>query len=158
MPLTRLAASVGGEQVGDLALERDRERVLVDRRLERAVGRRPVVEPGPVAERGRARPGDPDGLGGDAVGLGGGQDVRRGEAPRAVDEDADAEALALAGGDALDPAGLDRDALLEPSDDPDIGVRRALGGGRVEGAIGQVAHARRSLAEGLGTRHLGHSP
>ena len=102
------------------------------------MGRRPVVEAGPVAQRRGAGAGDADGLGGDAVGLGGGQDVRRGEAPRAVDEDADAEPFALAGGDALDPAGLDRDALLEAPDDADVGVRRALGGGRVEGAIGQV--------------------
>ncbi len=121
-----------------MRLERDREGVLLDRRLERAVGRRAVVETGPVAERGRARPGDPDRLVGDAVGLGGGQDVRRGKAPRAVDEDADPETLALRRGDTLDPAGLDGDALLEPADDPDIGVRRALGGGRVEGAICQV--------------------
>ena len=108
MPLTRLAARSAASRSPILRLERDRERILLDRRLVRAVGRRAVVEPGPVAEGGRAGPGDPDGLVGDAIGLGGGQDVRRGEAPRAVDEDADAEALALARGDALDPAGLDR--------------------------------------------------
>ena len=129
---------VGGEQVTDLGLERDRERVLLERRLVAAAGRRPIVEAGLDAQRRGARPGDADRLRGDPVRLGGGQDVRRREAPRAVDQDADAEPLALAGRHALDPAGLDRDALLEPPDGPDIGVGGALGGGRVEGAIGQV--------------------
>jgi hypothetical protein len=64
--------------------------------------------------------------------------VGRGEAPRTVDQDPNAEALALAGRDALDPTALDRDALLEPADDARIGVCRALGGCRVQGAIGQV--------------------
>ena len=45
--------------------------------------------------------------------------------PRPVDEDADAESLALAGGHALDAAGPDRDALVEPADDPDIRIARA---------------------------------
>ena len=66
---------VGGEQVGDLALERDRERVLLDRRLVRAVGRRSIVEDGRLAEGRRGRPGDADGVGGDAVGLVRGQDA-----------------------------------------------------------------------------------
>ena len=129
---------VRGEQVGDLGLERDRERVLLERRLVAAAGRRPIVEAGLVAQRGGARPGDPDGFGGDAVGLRGRQDVRRGEAPRAIDEDADAEALALTGRHALDPAGLDRDALLETTDAPDVGIARAARRGSVERAIGQV--------------------
>ena len=132
---------VGGEEVGDLALERDGERVLLDRRLVAARGGRPVVEDDGFAQRGRRCAGDPDGLAGDAVRLGGRQDVAGGEAPRAVDEHADPEAFALAGGDAFDPAGLDRDALLEAPDDPDVRVARAEGGGRVEGAVGQVSHA-----------------
>ena len=44
MPLDVVHRAVRGEQVGDLALERDRERVLCDRRLVAAVGRRAVVE------------------------------------------------------------------------------------------------------------------
>jgi len=81
-------------------------------------------------------------LGSDAIRLGHRQDVRRREAPSAVDEDADTEPLALAGGDALDPPALDRDALLDPADDPGIGVARAAGGSRIEGSLGQVLHGR----------------
>ena len=155
MPLTLRGGLVGGEQVGDLALERDRERVLLDRRLVRAVGRRPVVEHRRLAQRGAARPGDAHGLGGDAVGLGRRQDVAAGEAPRAVDEDADPEALALAGGDALDPTGLDGDRFVEPADDPRVRIPGAQERGGVEGALGQVSHAAASLAEGSGRRKSG---
>ena len=70
----------------------------------RAVCRRAVVEGDAVAEGGRGRPGDPHGEGGDAVGLVEVQAVRGREAPRPVDEDADAEALRFARGDALDAA------------------------------------------------------
>ena len=136
------------EEVADLAIERDLERVLLDRRLEAALGRWPVRQHDRLAHGGRRRPGDPHGLAGDAVGLGGGQDVARGEAPGTVDEDADPEAFALARRDAFDPSRLDRDALVEPPDDADVRVARAEGRGRVEGAFGQVSHARRSLAEG----------
>ena len=101
-----------------------------------------------VAQRGRAGAGDPDRFGGDPIRFRRGQDVRCGEAPGAVDEDANAESLALARGDALDPAALDRDALLEPPDDADVGVSGAPRGCRIESAKRQVSHARRSLAEG----------
>ena len=103
---------VRGEQVGDLGLERDSERVLLERRLVAAMGRWPIVEAGLVAERRRARPGDPNGFGGDPVGLRRRQHVRGGEAPCPVDQDWDAEPLALSGRHALDASGLDRDALL----------------------------------------------
>ena len=86
------------------------------------VGRRPIVEARPVAQGGRAGPGDPDGFGGDAVGLGGGQDVRRRRSPTRRRRGRGRRTLALARGDAFDPAGLDRDALLEPPNDPDVGV------------------------------------
>ena len=142
MPFDRVHRPVGGQQVRDLAVERDGERVLRDRRLEAAVRRRAVVEHDGVADRGRAGPRDPHGLGGDAVRLGGGQVVAGGEAPGPVDDHADAEALALAAGDALDAAGLDGDRLLEPPDHAHVGVRRAQGGGRVEGTAGQIAHWR----------------
>ena len=148
MPLILAAASSAASRSAILRLERDREGVLDDRRLERPVSRRSIVEDRRPAQRRGAGAGDPDGFGGHAVRLGGGQDVRRGEAPRAVDEDADTEALALTRSDALDPAGLDRDALLEPSDDADVGVSRTQRRGGVEGPIGHVAHAPRSLAEG----------
>ena len=144
---------VGREQVADLALERDRERVFGDRRFVAAAGRRTVGEDGRVAQRGGARAGDAHGLAGHAVHLGGGQDVAAGEPPGAVDEDADAEPLALARGDALDAAGADGNALIEPADDPDIGVAGAQRRGGVEGAVGQVSHAPRSLAEGSATAY-----
>ena len=122
------------------------------------MGRRPIVEARPVAQGGRAGPGDADGLGGDAVGLGGGQDVGRGEAPGAVDQDADAEALALAGGDAFDPAALDRDALLEPADERGIGVCRALGGAVSRARSVRSGMRGASLAEGTRSVALGCSP
>ncbi len=140
--LDRRGQLVGGQQVADLRLERDRERVLHDRRRVRPVGGRPVVELDPMAQRGGRRLGDPDGLGGDPVDLGGLEPVAAGEAPRAVDQDPDPEALALARGDALDPARLDRDRLVDLLDDPDVGVRRALDGCRRQGAVGQVSHRR----------------
>ena len=124
---------VGGQQVRDLRFERDRERVLDDRGLERAVGGRPVVEHDRAAEGGGRGPGDADGLRGDPVDLGRLDAPRAGEAPRAVDEDPDAEALALARGDALDPAGLDRDRLGEAMDDADVGVGGAAARGGVQG-------------------------
>ena len=73
---------VGGEEVGDLGLERDLERILGDRRLERALGRRAIVEDdGPAKGRGGG-PGDADGLGGDPVDLGG-VDAREAAKPHA---------------------------------------------------------------------------
>ena len=136
----RVHRRVGGEEVGDLRLERDRERVLDERGLEAAAGGRPVVEGDAVAQGGGAGPGDPDGLGGDPVGLGGGQPVRRGEPPRAVDEDADAEALGLVAEHAGQAAGLDVDRLLAAADDADVGVRGAAGRGGVERPVGDLAH------------------
>ena len=146
--LDRGCRLVRGQQVGDLGLERDLERILGQRRLVVPVRRRAIIEDGRASERGGARPGDPDGLAGDTVGLGDGQDVRRGEAPGAIDQDAHAEALALSGGDPLDPSGLDRDAFVTPPDDADVRVARAQHRGRIKGAIGEFLHARRSLAEG----------
>jgi hypothetical protein len=64
---------IGREEIADLRLERDRERVLLDRRLVAPRGRRPIVEQGGIAQRGRRRAGDAHGLGGDPVGVGGRQ-------------------------------------------------------------------------------------
>ena len=80
------------------------------------------------------------------------QDVAAREAPRAVDEDADAEALALPGGDALDATGLDRDRFVEPADDADVRIPGAQGRGRIEGALGQVSHAAAQSSRGFGQR------
>ena len=146
-PSTVRAASSAARSQADLLLERDGERVLLDRRLVGAVGGRPVVEPDAVAERGRAGPRDPDRIGRDPIGLAGRQAARAREAPRAVDEDADPEALALAGGDALDPPALHGDRFVAAVDDPHVGIRRAKLDGRIEGAVGEVAHRGGTVAE-----------
>ena len=148
MPLTLAAASSAASRSRDLALERDRERVLLDRRLERARGGRPTVEDHRVAQGGGAGSGDAHGLARDPVRLGHRQDVAAGEAPRAIDQDADAEPFALPGGDAFDPTGLDGDRFVEPADDAYVRIPRAQGRGRIEGALGQVSHAAANLAEG----------
>ena len=140
---------VGGEQVGDLALERDRERVLLDRasrtcpwpggRPSRTIGSRRAValaramRTASPATRSASRHR---------------QDVAAGESPRAIDQDADAEPFALPGGDAFDPTGLDGDRFVEPADDAYVRIPRAQGRGRIEGALGQVSHAAANLAEG----------
>ncbi len=138
-PVHRL---VGGQEVADLRLERHGERVLDDRRLEGAVGRRAIVEDDRPAEGGRRGAGDADRLGGDPVYLARIEPMGRGEAPGPVDEDADAEPLALAGGDAFDPSGFHRDRLVESTDDADVGVTRPAGRGRVDGSAREVAHRR----------------
>ena len=131
---------VGGEQRGDLRLERDGERVLFDGCLVVPFGGRPVVERDGCPERGRRGAGDADGLRRDPVRLFRVDAMRAGEAPCAVDQDADPEALALAGGDAFDAARLDRDRLVAAADDADVGIGGAEGGRRVEGAGGEVTH------------------
>ena len=109
-PVHRL---VGGQEVADLRLEGHREWVLDDRCLEGAVGRRSIVEDDRSAQGGGRGPGDADRLGGDPVDLDRVEPMGRGEAPGPVDEDTDAEPLALAGGDAFDPSGFHRDRLVE---------------------------------------------
>jgi hypothetical protein len=131
---------VGAEKVADLLLERDAEGILRDRSRERAMGRRSIVEHDPVAQRGRGRPGDPDGVGGDAIRLGGGEDRGAGEAPAAIDKDPDSETLALPGRDAFDAATLDGDRLLTTVDGADVGIAGAELKGSVEGSLTQVAH------------------
>ncbi len=139
-PVDLVHRAVGGEQVGDLALERDRERVLLDGRLEAAVGRGTVVELDGVPESRRARLRDPHGIGGGAIRLGGREVMAGGEAPRPVDEHPDAEPLGLARLHTLDAGGLDVDRFLDPPDHAHVGVARAQGGGRVEGTVSQIAH------------------
>ena len=131
---------IGGEQVRDLRIERDRERVLLDGGFERAVGGSPIVEHHGGAQGGGRSPSDPHGFAGDSICLRGRQDVRTRKTPRAIDEDPDAEPFVLAGGDAFDAAGLDRDGLAEASDDARVGVPRTERHGRIEGTVGDVAH------------------
>jgi len=88
---------VRSEQEADLLFQRDVERILFEWRLVGAVGCRPVVEADPISEGGRAGLRDPDGVGRDPIGLAGREDARAREAPGPVDDDPDAEALALAG-------------------------------------------------------------
>jgi hypothetical protein len=91
--LHALREFVRAQEVGDLRLERDLERVLLDRRLEAAVGRGTIVELDGPPDSGDARPSDPDGRAGDAVDLVGLDTVAAGEAPGAVHEDPYAEAV-----------------------------------------------------------------
>ena len=140
IPFTPRGRLVGGQQVPDLALERDGERVFLDRRLVAAMGRWTWGEVGRLAQRRGARTGDPHGLGGHAIGLIEAQDVAAGEAPGAIDDDADAEPLALVRGDALDATGLDRDRFIEAANDPRVGVSGAEGRGGIECALGEVSH------------------
>ena len=132
--------AVGGEEVRDLAFQGDLERVLSHWGFEAADGRRAAVQEDGIPEGGGARLRDADGLGGHAVRLCRGEVVAGGESPGTVHEDADAEALALAGLDALHAGGLDVDRFLEPPDHAHIGVRRAQGRGRVEGTARQISH------------------
>ena len=131
---------VGGEQVRDLRVQRDREGVLLDGGFERAVSRRPIVEHHRGAQGGGRSPCDPDGFAGDPVSLRGRQDVRARKPPCAIDQDPDAEPLVLAGGDAFDAAGLDRNGLAEPPNDARVGVPRTERHGRVEGTVGDIPH------------------
>ena len=140
-PFDAPGGSSACDEVADLGLERELERVLGDRRL--------------VASRWRAvdRPARPARLSAvaDALAIRTAsaptrsasvevQRVRGGEAPRAVDQDPDAEALRLAHRDALDPAALDRDRLVPAADDAHVGIARPELRGRVEGAVSQVSH------------------
>ena len=86
------------------------------------MGGRALVEPDAITEGGRACLRDPDGLRRDPIGFDGRHLRGARETPRAVDEDADAEALALPGRDALDATALDGDRFVETPDDPDVGV------------------------------------
>ena len=148
MPLTPAARLVRGEQVGDLRLEGDLERVLLERRLVAPVRRRAVVEHGRVAQGRGARPGDPDRLGGDPVGLGRGQHGASDAKPHAPSTRTRTPKPSLSpeATPSTRPV-LIAIALVAAPDDADVGVRRAPGGGRVEGAVGEVSHAPRSVAE-----------
>ena len=134
---------VGGGQLVDLRLQRDREGVLGDRRFVCPVGGWPVVEVDGAPEGGRGCPRDADRFRSDAVDLGGFQQVRAREAPRAIDEHADAEALGLARRHAFEPARLDGDRLFGAAHDPDVGVGGAALGGRVQRAVSHLTHGSR---------------
>ena len=71
------------------------------------------------------------------------------EAPGAVHEDPDPEALGLAEAEALDLSGLHVGALLPTPDDAHVGVGRAEMRGRVEGATRVVIHGCRQRSKAL---------
>jgi hypothetical protein len=131
---------VRGEEVRDLALERDLERVLLHGGLEPSDGGRPAIQQDGVAQGGGAGLRDAHRLGGDAIRLGRGELVAGREAPGAVHEDAHAEALALAGLHPFHARGLDVDRLLEAPDHAHVRIRGTERGGRVEGTVRQVSH------------------
>ena len=136
--------------MADLLLQRNGERIFLDRRLVGPSRRRAIVQADPLSQRRGRRPRDPDGLGRDPVRFGRAHDARAGEAPAPVDDDADPEAFAFAGGDALDSTALDRDRFLEAMDDPNVGIRCAELHRRIQGALAQVTHreAEGSRADG----------
>ena len=86
------------------------------------------------------RPRDLERLARDPLGLARVEDRARAEAPRAVDEDADAEAGARVRGGRLERAVLDGQLLVLALDDADVGVARATALCGVEGAFDQVVH------------------
>ena len=67
--------------------------------------------------------------------------MRGREPPRAVDEDANAEALGLVAQDAGQPAALDVDRLLAAADHAHVGVGRPANPGGVERPVGDLVHA-----------------
>ena len=134
--------AVGRDEVGDLRLQRDLEWVLADGRLVFPGGGWSTVELDRPAQGGRRCLRDPNGECADPIPLCELEVVARGEAPRAVHEDADAEAVRLAHRDALDAAALDRDRLVPAADHAYVRVRGAELRGGVQGAVGQVSHVR----------------
>ena len=131
---------VGREEVGELGLDRDGERVLRDGGLVPARHRGPRVELDAPSQRGRGGAGDAHRVGGDAVHLVAIGERRGREAPGAVDDDADADPLALRRGRGVDPPRSDGEVLVEAVDVPGIRVRRAPHAGGLEGAFEQVSH------------------
>ena len=117
-------------------------------RLVVAVGRRPIVELDGVAQSGRGCAGDANGEGGDAIGLERVEPAGAGEAPRAVDQHADAEAFGLPERDAFNAAALDRDLLVLAAHDAHVGVAGTLLRGGVEGTAGKVSHEPRQVTRG----------
>jgi hypothetical protein len=133
---------VRAQQQVDLLLDRDVERVHLDRRTPRRVrvrfgGRqldRPQLDP-PVRPRlGRGRPRDPDHLVGRHLPAGR-------EAPRPVDQGADAEAIRFGVRKAGDLPLPRSDRLVPVPADPDVRVLRAGRARRLERAHGEVAGA-----------------
>src|SRR2546430_15727120 len=74
-----------------------------------------------------------------------GQAAVAGEAPGAVDEHADADALALRVGELLDATILRRDELAAPHDCARVGVLGTRPDSRIDRSCAEVAHSFRTL-------------
>ena len=121
-------------------LERDGERVFLYRRgvgADVAHGRADI---GAAAAHEGGGAGDFGGRGGDAVGFLGVEEVGGGEAPAAVDDDADAEAERFFDAEPFDVVVAHGDILSAEVDDAHVGVAGAAAAGGVEGSEGYVAH------------------
>ena len=75
----------------------------------------------------------------DAVRFVRGDDLRRGEAPRAVGDRAHAEPERIRAVGALEPSVLDERVLLVAADEADVGVRGAALTRGIEGALREIA-------------------
>ncbi len=132
--LDRPHGRLGAEQQVDALAEGHRERVDLDRRpvAPPLRGHRGQPDVGLLDEGGG--PGEGHGLGGDAVRLGGAQDLRGGEPPGAVGDRAHAEARRVRPGDRVEVAVPDQEVLGLALDEPRVGVARPADRRRVEGA------------------------
>src|SRR5262249_33957537 len=119
---------------------RDCERVLPGWRLVGARRGRPTIEPDWPAERSGRSLGDADREGANAIGLGEIEVVARREAPRAIDEHADAEAVGLAQRDAFDAPTFHGYRLAAQAADAHVRVGRAELRSGIQRAVGEVPH------------------
>jgi len=128
---------LGREAEVDLLVERDRERVDLGVRFERAGLRLERFEH-PLAAAGRAR----ESAGTNSRVAGGGAAQRAGacESPRAVDENAHADAFGLDVGERFDVAVLRRDGLRAAEHTARIGVRSTCAESCVDRIPTEITH------------------
>ena len=134
----------------DLVPDRDRERVALERRAVLRPVRLDGYERAPVPagrgfrEGGRAQ----RGLAGALLGRA----PVAGEAPGPVDQDADADPLAVEVADLLDLAVFRRDHLRAAQHDACVGVGRTRAEGRIDSRIAELAHGTALVAVDPTTR------
>ena len=129
---------VGGEEQRDLLLERHLERIAADRRHPGAGHRLDGRQLDAVLAHDARGPRHGGRIGCRALRARARHRARGGEAPAAVDERADAEAVRLAVADAGDLALARRDRLAAVAADPRVGVRRARLPRRVQRFVGDL--------------------
>src|SRR3954453_11084398 len=140
-----LHALLGPQALLDLVGERDRERVLLDRRAVRAPDRLDGRERAVVPPRRRLR--ESRGPLGRRAGALGAQPVVAGEAPGAAHENADADPLALDVIEPVDALVPGRDRLAAPLVDARVGIGRAGGERRGHRLVAELPHpAKTNLA------------